>query len=94
MGCPHPDILLKQLTARQLYDWEEYERIEPFGFPAEDARMGIQAAATFWAQGAKDVRPEDFSMSGLEPQESSPDLFAEKLKAALGAVEVPGDAHG
>ncbi len=56
--------------------------------------MGIQAAAVMWSQGAKDIQPEDFSMSSIvEAEEDVADNFTKKLAGALGAVVVQGDLN-
>lgn len=79
------------MTARQLNEWDEYDQLEPFGFPSEDARTGILSATVLWSQGAKDVKPSDFSIAGDARVEEEVDAkkFAKALAAQLGAVEVP-----
>lgn len=84
------------LTAQDLMDWAVYSQLEPFGFPADDARMSILAATELAAAGVEDVTPEDFSMaasmaSKIEDadEQQKAKNFAKALAKAIGAVEVP-----
>lgn len=36
----HPDVLLDQLTSRQISEWEAYDRIDPIGASRDDLRFG------------------------------------------------------
>ena len=37
----HPDVMLKQMTARQLLEWQAYYELEPFGTDMEDAQAAF-----------------------------------------------------
>jgi hypothetical protein len=39
LGYAHPDLLLNELTARQVIEWEAYDRLEPIGEWRADFRM-------------------------------------------------------
>ncbi|MBL8819085.1 MAG: hypothetical protein JNL58_23855 [Planctomyces sp.] len=41
----HPDYLGQYLNARQLMEWQAYERLEPFEPERADARSALE---TFW----------------------------------------------
>ena len=64
---PHPDYLLRILTAHQLAEWEAYSCIEPFGEERADLRSAIVACANYnalWQIHAgkkfKPLAPRDF----------------------------------
>lgn len=40
LGFPHPEVMKRSLTARQLRDWERFNAAEPIG----DVRGDVQAA--------------------------------------------------
>ena len=44
LGCLHPDFLLKQLTSKQVAEWEAYSQIEPFGGRHRDSYFGLLMA--------------------------------------------------
>lgn len=39
LGYPHPDVLLSCITAKQLVEWEAFDRLEPIGGFREDYRF-------------------------------------------------------
>jgi len=41
LGVLHPDYLLESLTSKQLAEWDEYEKLEPFGQRHKDQGLGI-----------------------------------------------------
>lgn len=81
---PHPDHLLDALTPEQLGEWAEYFNEEPWGFPAEDLRLGILASTTARAAGAKDVAPRDFMLRPPPEPEEEPADPVQLLKRVLG----------
>lgn len=76
------------MSPAQLAEWAEYESVEPFGFPGEDARLGILASAVARGAGA-DMKPTDFMLDPPEPPLPTPEEFAKQLAQMLGAVPVP-----
>jgi hypothetical protein len=54
--------MLARMSSEELTEWRAYERIEPFGCPAEDFRAGLYPALKTNAQRAEDARiaPTDF----------------------------------
>lgn len=76
LGAPHPDHLTRQLTSRQLAEWEAYLSIEPRGERRADLRMQRLCGAIAASQGAE-VREEDFKLE-FRPVDEQP-LTAEEL---------------
>lgn len=74
------------LSAAQFREWQEYYRVEPWGFYVDDHRYAIIASSIYRAMGAKNVRAEDFV---YQPEEKEPSAqeFAQTLRAMLGAKE-------
>ena len=63
LGYPHPDVLLSQITSKQLGEWMAYYNVEPFGDTRRDLRSGIVAsvlANIYRKKGAKQYTPADF----------------------------------
>jgi len=44
LGVPHPDYLLKFLTASQLEEWVLFDRLEPIGQERNDIMLGMVCA--------------------------------------------------
>lgn len=90
MGYPHPDYLLRYLSAQQLQEWKIYFGLEPFGEYAAYLRSGIIAAAIFNAnpfrqKGSKVFSPEDFmpkEPGSVKPKSQS----IEEQKAVLKGI--------
>lgn len=59
----------------------DYYALEPWGFPAEDTRMGMLTASVLRAAGAK-VKASDFMLAQAEPEK--PVSVVDRLKAVLG----------
>lgn len=49
--------LLKKTTAKELEEWREFERIEPFGFLIDEQRQGRLQAQISNMMRSKDCRP-------------------------------------
>jgi hypothetical protein len=46
LGFPHPEVMKRRLTARQLRDWEVFNSVEPIGDVRGDVQAAIIAQAT------------------------------------------------
>lgn len=62
---PHPDFLYNVLTSKQISDWIEYSKIEPFGFPLKYFQLG--QVATIMASWTKNKKPDAFLPKVFDP---------------------------
>lgn len=84
LGYPHPDYLLRLLTARQLLDWIEYgRRVGRFGVDRDDLLWGLLTWTVGNAWGGGNGKIED-CMPYYEAEEE--DLTPEQLEAKLAAL--------
>lgn len=77
LGYPHPDVLLREIDAIQLAEWEAYYHIEPFGYHIDNLRAGqiCSTVANFsFASKRRNFTAQDFALqtkrSTPEPAES------------------------
>ena len=92
MGVAHPDYLLDQLDSRQIAEWIEFARLEPFGERMADIRAG-QVCATvanyagkMRSNDAPLAHPADFmpALAGARrPESNAPTLLADPAEQAL-----------
>ena len=76
LGYPHPDILLEQITSRQLGEWIAYYRIDPWGEERADLRSGIVSSTMAninRKKGAKAFKPSDFMPEFIKQKEDDMD---------------------
>lgn len=73
------------LSTRQFQEWQEYYRVEPWGFYVDDHRYSVIASSIYRAMGGK-AKAEDFTYQP-EQEEPSAQEFAQTLKAMLGIKE-------
>lgn len=88
LGCLHPDYLFKELTARQLHEWQAFYEIDPFGDQRDDLRTGILCSVmnNRWrAKNETPVKPMDF-MPYIQHVEQTPEDIQRTLKSILGQV--------
>jgi hypothetical protein len=63
LGYQHPDVLLSQLTSRQITEWIAYSQLEPFGERNRDLYFGKvveMLVKMFGGDKHKKVRASDF----------------------------------
>jgi hypothetical protein len=84
LGIAHPDILLGQISARQLNEWLAYDSIDPIGSWRADLRAGIIASTVANAHIAKGKRtkPQDFMPKFQKPEIRRTQTSNEKLELA------------
>ena len=76
--------MLARVTSRQLSEWGEYSKLEPFGEERADLRSAIIAAtmANLWRGKGKPAKTEDFMPKfGVEQPKDPQDL--EDMKRAM-----------
>ena len=75
LGCPHPDYLLEKITLKQLYEWQMYASLEPFGFPMLDMMQARQMWASLRSTSDKSWagQPGDFLISKPDEVEKTVD---------------------
>lgn len=94
LGCPHPDILLEQLTASQLAELEGYDEVEMIGGLRDDYRMAqvchlmfTMAQAIYGKKGRRRKgKLEDFMLWGTgfkRPAAGEPTQTVEEQKQIL-----------
>ena len=89
LGYEHPDFLLEKLTAKQITEWEAFNRIQPIG----SRRMDFYFAQIMTSlhniaigfSGSKNIKQftlEDFvpNWTGIEEEEQVVVMSAEKMK--------------
>jgi len=75
------------MSSKEVSAWQAYEAIEPFGERRADYRAASICQTIALANGAKDVKLEDFLLSRYDPEPAvAPDLRG--LAHALGAKVV------
>lgn len=82
--------MLDQLTPEQFREWQEYERLEPFGEERADLRNGLLIQAIGWmlaplfGQHLADLKPHQFMPFSESPAEvlfeEDPELIFAKLE--------------
>lgn len=91
--------LLSRISSRELSEWMEYAKLEPFGEERADLRAGIVAATVANAhrkRGARALRPADF-MPRWEAEQGRPQTpeeqigLAAMITAALGGRDLRGE---
>ena len=63
MGYPHPDVLLRKLSSKQVAEWTAYDSLEPFGESHRDWHFGqiiTMMINMFGGKQPKSYEPEDF----------------------------------
>ena len=86
LGYIHPDVMLRQMTARQFAEWIRFAEIDPIGEERADLRMGILASAlnNRWrGKNEQPSKPTDYMPYYREP-EQSPDEIKRTLRSILG----------
>jgi hypothetical protein len=76
--------LLRSIDSRELTEWFEYYRLEPFGEGRADLRAGIVASTTanVWrGKGSRPFLPKDF-MPNFEPKKKKPQTADEMKEIA------------
>ncbi|MGE5619531.1 MAG: DUF4035 domain-containing protein [Sphingomonadaceae bacterium] len=82
--------LLSRISSRELTEWIEYAKLEPFGEERADLRAAIVAATianVYRRKGSKPFKPSDF-MPAFGPEE------AQSVEQQLGIVEMLNAAFG
>lgn len=81
LGAPHPDFLLKLLTASQWQDWLDYASVFPVGPERDDWRAAYTAAgiASCWSE---DVKVDQFMIDWLGVK-AKPLSVSERLKCLV-----------
>lgn len=79
----------RRMSSREVSEWEAYEAIEPFGERRADYRAASICQVIALANGAKDVKLEDFLLTRADEQQGNrePDLLA--FARMMGAKVVP-----
>lgn len=80
------------LSATQMYDWEIYSRVEPFGQQRSDlmTAIGAAAAVNLWVKEGQSVHPYDFIPGMEKPEPTDAEMaaacigFAESMRAGDG----------
>ena len=84
--------LRQQMSSAEFTDWCAYYQLEPWGYDAENWRMGMVCSTVANAAGRKKpLKPSDFLPRSPLRQRQSP----EQMRNALAAVgEERGSGHG
>lgn len=75
---------------RQVDEWVQFYRREPWGFEAEDMRNALLALVTAQAAGAKHVKLEMFRLTPRLPEDEAADeefRLAKQIRAAFGIAQ-------
>jgi len=78
--------MLAGLTSRQLSEWMDYFRLEPFGEHWADVRHGILCQTVAGALGGGEARAEDFIPRFGAPEPVDPAAEAAKARAWVRAM--------
>jgi hypothetical protein len=80
--------MLRQLTSRQFYEWQEFYQHDPFGDARGDLRMGILASVfnnRLRGKNETPAKPVDF-MPYFKEREQTPEDIQRTLRGILGLV--------
>ena len=86
----HPDIMLRQMTARQYMEWKAYYEVEPFGADIDDAQAAftrhvIAAAGGLMKKGTKRI-PSIDELRLFKSENKSKKQSIEEMKDILYAL--------
>lgn len=84
IGCRHPDYLLRDITSRQLLEWQAFYQIDPFGDQRGDLQACIIAAMVNNRMRGKNETP--IAPIDLMPFRHVPEQTPEQMKRTLQTI--------
>jgi hypothetical protein len=92
LGYPHPDVLIDNLSAKQISEWEAFNRIQPIGQRRLDVYFSFMMTTLHnivigfsGSKTAKQFKVEDFvpNWTGLTEKPDEVVMTEEKMKEVL-----------